>query len=619
MTIKLLSLQASGPEKSSATVDFRYPAMLIRGASDTGKSYIRDCLWFLLGGDKLPKRIPEAQGYERLVLVIETSEGVYEIRRALAGGDASLARRAPAEDGGSLEFPEEDVNDFLVRIAGAAGKQLLRSRSKRGAVTSGDLRHWFLLSQPMIISEDPTAGPVTNATQRVGAFHMFLTGSDDSSIELAKSSKDIERIAGQILGVEEALRRVRADIPSDASREGVADSLERVDEALSSMTRHYDARASALRQIRVDIMDRSRKLQDAERERSHSASMLHRFELLDAKYRSDSERLGGTWEGVAMFQALDEVECPLCGTPTQSQLDPRQLRRGVQDNYRKALKAERDKIVVLRQGLGRALIRERARVEHLGLVAGEMRSELKDLEKIERSRLSEAKHEFSGDPKTLALRRSELSETLARFEQEAQFEAELARLNGVKKNKKIPLSRNVGDAAVRVALLAKTYLHAWGFTGVQSVALDAEKCDLVIDGRARLDFGAGKRAIFLAALTIAVMEHAVGSGYPHLGVVVIDSPLKSYADPKNREQQDVEASTVTDRFYMWLAAWTGLGQIVVLENQEIKSDAKAQLDPLEFVGDGDGDGRAGFYPLPTQPQSQSNGEDIATGEADVDD
>ncbi|CAM8819555.1 Rad50/SbcC-type AAA domain-containing protein [Burkholderia pseudomallei] len=578
-------------------MDFRDAAMLVRGASDTGKSYIRDCLWYLLGGDKLPKKIPEASGYDLLTLELAVDGDRYEVRRAHAGGDSSLAKVCVGEDGNPVrEILDEDIGDFLVRYAGAAGKQLLRSRSKRGGVTGGDLRHWFLLSQPTMISEDATAGPVTNATQRIAAFHMFLTGTDDSAIELVKTSKELDRIAGQILGVEEALRRIRADLPEEETRDDVANALARVDVALGAMTSHYEARASSLKGVRDDILKKSAELQAAERERNHCLSMVERFELLDAKYKSDSERLGATWEGVAMFQALEEVPCPLCGTPAEVQVDPRQLRQGVQDNYRKALKAEFEKIVVLRQGLTVALAREHERAAHLRQTTGDLRAELNGLEATEKARVNETRYEFSGDPKSLAVRRSALSEQLAKFDGETQLIAELTRLTNAKKQKKMPLSRNVGDAATQVAAHAKRYLHAWGFTSIQSVLLDADACDLILDSRARLDFGAGKRAIFLAALTIAVMEHAVGNGYPHLGFAVIDSPLKSYADPKSKEQRDVEVSTVTDRFYAWLAKWEGPGQLIILENQEIKMESKTLLKPLEFVGDGDDEGRRGFYP-----------------------
>lgn len=480
--------------------------------------------------------------------------------------------------------------------AGAAGKQLLRSRSKRGVVTGGDLRHWFLLSQPAMISEDATAGPVANATQRIAAFHMLLTGTDDSAIELVKTSKELDRIAGQILGVEEALRRVRADLPEDQTKDDVAGNLDRVDTALGAMSSHYETRATLLRTIRSEILNNSAELHTAQQERNHSLSMIERFELLNEKYRSDSERLGATWEGVAMFQALEEVPCPLCGTSAEEQLDPHHLRQDAQNSYRKALKAELEKIAALREGLTAALARERQRVEQLQHTVLEKRTKLSELEATETARINETRYEFSGDPKSLALRRSELSEILAKFDEQAQLEAQLVRLTNAKKQKKVPLSRNVGNAATEVAALAKQYLHAWGFTGIQSVTLDADACDLVLDTRARLDFGAGKRAIFLTALTIAVMEHAVGKGYPHLGFVVIDSPLKSYADPKSNEQRDVNASTVTDRFYAWLAKWNGPGQVVILENQEIKADSKVLLEPLEFFGDGDDVGRSGFYP-----------------------
>jgi hypothetical protein len=606
MTVKLVSLVATGPDKPEARVNFRDPAMLVRGASDTGKSYIRDCLWYLLGGDKLPKKIPEASGYDLLTLELDVDDGRYEVRRAHAGGDSSLAKLSVGEDGQPIrEVLEEDIGDFLVRHAGAAGKQLLRSRSKRGVVTSGDLRHWFLLSQPTMISEDATAGSVANATQRIAAFHMFLTGTDDSAIELVKTSKELDRLAGQIMGVEEALRRVRADLPSDQTRDAVAEALGRVDVALSAMTNHYEARASSLKGVRDDLLKKSSELQAAEREWNHCLSMIERFDLLDAKYKSDSERLGATWEGVAMFQALEEVPCPLCGTSAEAQVDPRQLRQGTQDVYRKALKAELEKIVVLRQGLALALAREHDRADGMRRAVGTLRADLKVLEATEKTRVNETRYEFSGDPKSLAIRRSALSEQLAKFDEEAQLLAEHTRLTTAKKQKKIPLSRNVGVAAIEVATHAKRYLHAWGFTGIQSVLLDADACDLVLDGRARLDFGAGKRSIFLTALTIALLEHAVGKAYPHLGFVVIDSPLKSYADPKSKEQRDVAVSTVTDRFYAWLAKWEGPGQLLILENQEIKDDAKVLLTPLEFIGDGDEDGRRGFYPAAQTTGDQS--------------
>ncbi|RQH04986.1 hypothetical protein [Paraburkholderia dinghuensis] len=46
-----------------------------------------------------------------------------------------------------------------------------------------------------------------------------------------------------------------------------------------------------------------------------------------------------------------------------------------------------------------------------------------------------------------------------------------------------------GRAAVRLSRLCVSTLNR----SIQSVLLDAEACDLILDGRARLDFGAGMR------------------------------------------------------------------------------------------------------------------------------
>ncbi|MDP1335017.1 hypothetical protein Q6252_28475, partial [Klebsiella pneumoniae] len=85
--------------------------------------------------------------------------------------------------------------------------------------------------------------------------------------------------------------------------------------------------------------------------------------------------------------------------------------------------------------------------------------------------------------------------------------------------------------------------------------------DLMIDGRRRLSYGAGKRGIFLSAMFIALMQHALKEGHPHLGTVVLDSPLKAYAQKQSTDtDRDVAIATVNDRFYSWLSRFEGPGQ-----------------------------------------------------------
>ena len=85
MAIVLKRLKSVGPDREDAVLEFGEKRTLIRGPSDTGKSYIRDCLWFLLGGDKVPKKFPLAEGYQELQLRFESEGFEYEVRREADG------------------------------------------------------------------------------------------------------------------------------------------------------------------------------------------------------------------------------------------------------------------------------------------------------------------------------------------------------------------------------------------------------------------------------------------------------------------------------------------------------------------------------------------------------
>jgi hypothetical protein len=630
VAIRLKRLKASGPNRPVAEIDFAPLHCLIRGPSDTGKSYIRDCLWYLLGGDKTPKKVPEDDGYELLELEFSDDRDNYLVRRALRGGGAHLFRTKHTAATGEevlsdhassenmqilMDVPEgmepfdADLSQLVVELSGAAGKQILRSKSKRGPVTGSDIRHWFMLSQPTVISEDPTSGAShTERPQRMAAFHLFLTGDDDSAVALAKTQAEKDRLFGQLTSAQDALRRVMAGIDQDVKRVDVADAIERVDVTLSELSRQYDARAAQLRDVRGRIVESADALRHHATRATHSQAMLERFQLLDRKYVSDLERLGALDEGVAHFAALDAIPCPICATPIELHVAPPDLGKRVPASYRKAVAAESQKILGLRAGLLHSIGTEQGRLDDATRQAVLLKERLRELEKEEARRISGARVEFQADPKELAVRRSELAAQLGAFDEMERLQGEINRLKQLRVSKTAPIIREAGEPAKKVATYVKWLLGEWGFDDVQHVTLDTGECDLVIDDRARLSYGAGKRGIFLTALTIGLMKHALEVGNPHLGVVVIDSPLKAYADPDSIEERGLPTQTLTDRFYAWLSTWNGPGQIVVVENEKIRASTAEVLKPIVFTRRNDL-GRAGFYlksVLPLEPADSTD-------------
>ena len=619
MAIALKKLSVHGPGLAPAEVSFNQIRTLIRGPSDTGKSHIYDCLWFLLGGTTALEQFPESSGYDSLELLFTAEEHEYAIRKAMAGGKVAVFVRMDElwvdnEDPNPWERVEQELGQLLVKLSGAEGKKVLHNRSKKAAITGDDLRHWALLSQTSMIAKEFASGQKQFAPKRIASFSLFLTGLDDSAIETYLSTSEKDQIAGQLKTAELDLKRTTASIPADANRAATVGALARVDDSLDRLSTQHEARSSVLRELRQRIASESDRLGEASTRLASATSIRERFLLLEQKYSSDIARLGANDEGIAFFEVLPETPCPLCGTPVELHVDPADVGSRVPKKYRAAIAAEASKICELRAGLLKSLGHEEARIAEASADVQRLSTSLENLEQEEASVLRTAGHEFDVDPRQLAEQHTQLSSLMGAFDEVERLTREIDRLTEAKKQKKTPLNRNMGIHGDEVGKYAREMLVAWGFTSIQSVHVDAEIGDLIIDGRRRISFGAGKRGIFRSALTIALMKHSLKIGHPHLGTVVLDSPLKAYAQKNSTDtDRDVPLATVNESFYSWLSKWSGPGQIIVLENEAVAPVVADVLQAIEFTDDYS-EGRQGFYPprqgiVAVSPSRAPDGED----------
>lgn len=597
MSIILKKLISRGLNKPDAEIIFDNHKTLVRGPSDTGKSYIRDCLWYLLGGDKLPKELPQGKGYDSLMLEISCpNNDVYTIKRSVFGGGAEIFPVGIQSIDGENTLPDE-IGTLLVGLSGAKDKLILRSASKKMSMTGADLRHWSLLSQPAMISEDPPTGVFTDRPQRKSAFALFLTGQDDSSVVLNQPKDEKIKVKALLAAIETDITRVVLDIPKDKSKLEIEEALIKIDVTLDYLSEQQIERSSRLRAIHQSFVEAINELAIEEKRLTKSMLMASRFSLLDEKYNSDLQRLSAVSDGIAVFEMLENHPCLLCGTPIEEQIAKNIDASDAAEKQRTAMEAEAKKIKSLRVGLLEAIKRENEVISEIQEEINKLKREIGRLSEEEKSEINRGTLELSADPKSLAEKRTDYSAQIKVFDEMERLLAAKEKLSALIPAKKTKAIKRQTDVdALEIGKLAKQFLHAWGFTQINTVELNADECDLRIDGRDRLTYGAGKRAIFLASMTIALMHHAMKSDYPHLGVVVLDSPIKSYADPDNKQDATVSLAVVRDSFYDWLSNWTGPGQIIILENEPIQKDTASRLKPIEFTGLSN-KGRTGFYPI----------------------
>ncbi len=72
--LRIRKILLRGNSVQDAYVDFYKGANILAGESDTGKSYLVSCLDYILGAEKLKKKLKEATDYTHLYVEFENDE-----------------------------------------------------------------------------------------------------------------------------------------------------------------------------------------------------------------------------------------------------------------------------------------------------------------------------------------------------------------------------------------------------------------------------------------------------------------------------------------------------------------------------------------------------------------
>ncbi len=150
--VSLTHLTFLGTNVEPATVEFGPEATLVRGPSDTGKSFIVDSIDFMLGSNAL-KEIPERQGYSTALLGLLLPSGdAVTLSRSVNGGNIGLypgdirsgALPVPPETLGAKHNPNSDGNlsMFLLTHVGLDGRRVRKNvRNETDSLSFRNVAH----------------------------------------------------------------------------------------------------------------------------------------------------------------------------------------------------------------------------------------------------------------------------------------------------------------------------------------------------------------------------------------------------------------------------------------------------------------------------------------------
>lgn len=598
-------LMVTGVNVPTAELRFQPGLNVITGESNSGKSFILQCLDFMLGAESAPKRIPESQGYTQVTLEIETRDGTpFTLRRSLSGGGFLLYRTrlegllgegrplSPAHEAGN----DNTISAFLLGLCGFSPARLRKNkRNETVNLTWRTLSHLFLFNETRIITLESPVKKERGFGDAVMAsvLKFMLTGLDDRDIVAVNDPKITE-------AQRTAKREVYIELMSTLTKE-----LDRFEKIMREVgTTDLEQRTAAADVALQESSQRLRGIQDRKveslHERDRVGARLHdvrlslkRFAILSSHYESDLERLVFLDEGQHYFEQLAPARCPTCLLPLTPEHD-----HGTPvfatPNYTEAINEEIRKIQVHLAELDDTTDALRAR-------EAELEPQFVGLQQI----LDSIDAELAAEsPSFQALRREvELLVTTQHASQEwervwqqratySSFVNDLGQV--VKTPRATPVETLDGITLQPLSEIIEETLVSWAYSQRGRVNFDARMLDFTVDGVARSSNGKGHRAVLNSSFAISLMRYCDRYACPHPGFVIMDSPLTTFReDMKGRTE---ETGRVHERFFADLAAMAVTEQVIVFENKEAPENLRNSINYIEFSREKLG-ARRGFFPL----------------------
>ncbi|MEE9383622.1 MAG: AAA family ATPase, partial [Nannocystaceae bacterium] len=582
-------LRVVGPDVETAEVKFAVGLNVISGPSDTGKTYVLQCIDFALGAKDPPKSFREAEGYDRVLLAITPwgSRSTFTIERSLRGGDVLLHEGEPdpfkpKESARKLKSKhdakkDDNLSAFLLALCDLSGKRLRsNARGDTKSLSFRNLARLTIIDETTIIAERSPihSGRPTDKTPESAIFRLLLTGVDDSSL-VASADPKLERVrrAGRSEVLEDLAIQAQTEIERlalDLDRAGVADRIGEIDADLAVLRQGLlgeKAQIGEVERLRRSTWQETRKLESRV---TVLRELSVRFDLLGEHYASDQARLESIGEAAGRIGELHKDRCPLCGAlaehhdhgAEQPDLSPADVEQ--------ACRAETEKITSLQSDLASTLESTNAEVASLREQRTEKSVELAKLETEIRERLAPRVEEALERFNAVQADRDRLLHAASLYERLEQFEVLTAEATQpVARPEALPSASLGADETENFSKQVEAVLKAWHFPELGRVTFSEKDQDIVINGSRRASHGKGVRAVTHASFVLGLLRYAEKEARPHPGFVVIDSPLVVYRAPDDDESMPNE---VKEAFFRGAARQFKKRQVVILENEERVSD-----------------------------------------------
>ena len=586
-----------GNDVEPAYVEFEKGLNVIHGPSDTGKTFIFQCIQFLLGKSDIPKRIPESKKYTKGFLEIETFKfKPYTFQRSLNGGDTKVYDLKYKDINQTSEFDKKkktQLSDFILSICNMSDKKARKNATGQTKnITFRMLQNFFLLGETELQME---MSPIqkdqyTDKTYLENIFKYLITELDDGDtvIKVEKSTIDkknsrLEFLDEFIISTEEELSEYIDESSNlDEQLEKLSESIEETKSKHIELKDIYNQHQRERMGVESSILSQKSRL-------NHLTELIKRANILEEQYLNDIDRLKSTIEACQSLDYLEKSSCPVCNSPIDEDVDINLIAQ--------ASNKEIEKIETLKQELLETVEMFKNEQDKLIEDINNNKKLIEDILDIMENDINQSMQETQENLTTFFNKQGLLktAQVLTHKLQKYQLDKTtiIKFIDRTKEDKDVEFQELNITMVLPLINKIRTILKTINFEKFHTVSFSEKLKDIVIDDKGRQEFGKGYRAllysVFIIALTKVIQENDF-----RIGVTVFDSPMVTYKPSSDYTDDDTISVDLAKNLYNYVADNFIDSQVIIIENTLPPSNKKINM--IEFTKNKKV-GRYGFIPL----------------------
>lgn len=604
---KIKQLILTGKEVEPRVLKFNDGLNLLTGPSNTGKTYVFQCIDFVFGKSKLPKKITESKGYEDIFIEIEeySNQKISTISRSLENKVAffypntaytDVAQVKPIQLDGKKD--NDTISSYLLKLCGF--KLPIKIKKNQNFLTVNfsfrNLAPFLFVKEDVMISERSPiyVGSYTDRTLCFNIFKFLLTGIDDSALKKtekkeiwsAKKSANIDLLT-QLLEDEiekvDVLNRQQDEIAQSNFDEMNLSQIEAVQSMITELNDQLSQNERLKHKLQADI--------------SYNENLKYKFHLLKEQYLSDIERLQFIDEGSFLLNQLYASKCPHCGETIKefsfhnhediNMEDVNQSCSFEIEKIQKNLK-ELQKSILTVESIMKDLHEEFSKIIDKTSILE------KELESVLHPKLANFQEQWDKSLQYNIL----LSEIESGNAQVEYLQTLITNTSSTKhknnENSNDEIIKTINESSFPTML--EKNLKNCLFIEDASLPItfymnSDQELDFLIRGEEREVFGKGYRSIISSIFQATLMLYCKEEGLPHLNSLILDSPVNAFKDTDENEKLP---QSIQNRFFNFLYSNFKDSQIIVIENSSVPENLVNKIKILEFTRDKN-KGRYGFF------------------------